>query len=811
MALTATATPRVERDVVQALAIRECLRFRSSFNRPNLHYEVRKKPSKNAAALEELADLIAKRFVSPGGKLQCGIVYALSRNECERVAAELQQALSEKLGCSSRNGRGGSRGGSAPRVGHYHANLPAEERERVQSDWTLGRTQVIVATVAFGMGINKADVRFVVHWALPKSLEGYHQETGRAGRDGKKAACVLLYSYADAIRTRHMLSTSAQENRSPPEVLASNMDSLNAMVAYCEEEVDCRRSIILAHFGEASDPAKTCLRGCDLCASGAAARAARADASLAAAAAMRVVRAMAGDKSASVSHVVDVLRGSLAKIVRERGHDRLPDHGVMLRGFGEGSSSSATAAPSSPQQQLDLRSLFSNKASVARLVRCLVGKGILREQTYRADNEYGGVTAALRVDEQRAAAVFSGRERVWMTFPGAGSRSFGGGGGGARGGGASGSGGPYVSAAAPALAVSAAAARAANEDASTRAAAQQAASSGAQRSSAPDADIIIEDDDDGFEIMGNNTTHSSGEEQENRAANAPLERLHREAAMSALQQLNVAIDERNDAGGRNAAAAAAAAASAAAGGGTPALPNAAGVRRAQVTLAPEVVDRLSVLRPGDKDALLEAEIPRLSKRQRATHGEAILGALAQAAAWVVAAVAGAGAGGASAALETLASDFRLDLSHISLGKRKRVSGNGGGAGGAGGGGGGACAVSLQEAAAAGWTNGGGLGTPSGGGTQQGLTAPTPVSTGGGGNGGGTDFRAPKRVNASASIAAAAGTARAAAANNMGVFAGFDDDDDFFGNQNNAGGGNGNGNGGGGNQNAFGFEDDVIYD
>ena len=279
MALTATATPRVERDVVQALAIRECLRFRSSFNRPNLHYEVRKKPPKNAVALEELADLISKRYVSPGGKLQCGIVYALSRNECERVAADLQQALSEKL--AARYGGGGGRGhfrdGSAPQVRHYHANLSPEERERVQSDWTLGRTQVIVATVAFGMGINKADVRFVVHWALPKSLEGYHQETGRAGRDGKRADCVLMYAYADAVRTRHMLRTSAQENRSPPVVLASNMDSLNAMVAYCEEEVDCRRSIILAHFGEGmTDPAKTCQRGCDLCASGAAARAVRA-------------------------------------------------------------------------------------------------------------------------------------------------------------------------------------------------------------------------------------------------------------------------------------------------------------------------------------------------------------------------------------------------------------------------------------------------------------------------------------------------------------------------------------------------------
>ena len=766
--------------------------------------------------------------MSPGGKLQCGIVYALSRNECERVAADLQQALSEKLGYSRNGGGrgGGYRGGAAPRVGHYHANLPAEERERVQSNWTLGRTQVIVATVAFGMGINKADVRFVVHWALPKSLEGYHQETGRAGRDGKRAACVLMYSYADAIRTRHMLTTSAQENRSPPAALESNMDSLNAMVAYCEEEVDCRRSIILAHFGEASDPAKTCLRGCDLCASGASSRAARADATPAAVAALRVVRTMAGDKSASVSHVVDVLRGSMAKAVRDRGHDRLPDHGAMLRGFGDGvvsasalaSSSSSTLPPSSSSSSssppLDLKALLSNKASVARLVRFLVGKGLLREQTYRAENEYGGVTAALRVDEQRAAAVFSGRERVWMTFPGVVVGS-GGGGGGGGGGGAPGSCSRRPTAT-TALAVSAAAARAANEEASVRASAAAAAAQAAAAAAAappqgnvaaasagglPIADVIVEDDGDADELAGDNGNNPA------RAATAPLERLHREAALSALQQLNVAIDERNDAGGRSAAAEAAAAAAAAAGGAGETPAPARAVRRTQVTLAPEVVDRLALLRPVDQEALMEAEIPRLSKRQRATHGEAVLGALAQAAAWAVAA---AGAGGALAALENL-SDFRLVLSQMSLGKRKRASGNGGGAaGGASGGGrggaGGGAALSLREAAAAGWTTGGGgsLGTPFGC-SQQGLTAPTPVSTGGG-----TDFRAPKRLNAAGDAA----MATTAATGNMnsastGVFAGFDDADadDFFNDRNNSDGGGGNLQ----SLNNFGFEDDVIYD
>lgn len=114
---------------------------------------------------------------------------------------------------------------------HYHASLPQEDRERVQSAWSRDDIQVIVATIAFGMGINKPDVRFVIHYSLPKSLEGYHQETGRAGRDGQTAECVLFYTYADASKSRHMLKTSAEENGTPAEVLQCNMEALNAMVS----------------------------------------------------------------------------------------------------------------------------------------------------------------------------------------------------------------------------------------------------------------------------------------------------------------------------------------------------------------------------------------------------------------------------------------------------------------------------------------------------------------------------------------------------------------------------------------------------
>ncbi|KIY92005.1 bloom syndrome protein, partial [Monoraphidium neglectum] len=115
------------------------------------------------------------------------------------------------------------------------------------------------------MGINKPDVRFVIHYSLPKSLEGYHQETGRAGRDGELAECVLFYSYADAQKGRHMMKQSAQENATPWDVLQSNEAALNAMIAYAESTAECRRSMLMHHFGERGFGPDQCAGTCDVC------------------------------------------------------------------------------------------------------------------------------------------------------------------------------------------------------------------------------------------------------------------------------------------------------------------------------------------------------------------------------------------------------------------------------------------------------------------------------------------------------------------------------------------------------------------
>jgi superfamily II DNA helicase RecQ len=375
LALTATATRRVEADIAAQLALPACTVFRSSFNRANLVYEVRPKPLK-AAAIQEVADLITARYVQ-GGRLQCGIVYVLSRKDSETVAADLNKALRDLR-----------RQGNYPLVAHYHAAMEAEDRQRVQADWTLGRTPVIVATIAFGMGINKADVRFVVHFSMSKSLEGYHQETGRAGRDGSRAQCVLLYAYGDAVRLRDMIRSSAAENGTSSAALTANLDALNAMIAFCEEAVDCRRAHLLSYFGEAFD-AGQCRAGCDLCVRGARAGAQRRDCTAAAGAVLRIAAALGG--KAFLTYVVDVLRGSAS--ARRRGDDRLPD-------FGAG------------------RALTT--ADATRLVRAMVVRHRLLDEETARNEHHGGIVAVLRPARGALETVAAGRVRVELAFPGGG-------------------------------------------------------------------------------------------------------------------------------------------------------------------------------------------------------------------------------------------------------------------------------------------------------------------------------------------------------------------------------------------------------
>ena len=236
IALTATATDLVKGDIMTNLGIRGAPIFEQSFNRPNLFYRVEKK-TKNLS--NSIANFIREKY-SEGS----GIVYCLSKKDCEETAKQ----LSEEENISAE---------------YYHAEMEVARRKQVHENWLHDKVKVICATIAFGMGINKPDVRFVFHHSLPKTLEGYYQEAGRAGRDGETAHCILYYSFKDKLRIVKMLKKSAQELNSWDN-LQKQLNSLNKVVSYCENKADCRRKQVLSHFAEKFEE-KECGGTCDNC------------------------------------------------------------------------------------------------------------------------------------------------------------------------------------------------------------------------------------------------------------------------------------------------------------------------------------------------------------------------------------------------------------------------------------------------------------------------------------------------------------------------------------------------------------------
>ncbi|KAH7163091.1 hypothetical protein B0J13DRAFT_537798 [Dactylonectria estremocensis] len=237
MALTATATQNVIVDIRHNLGMPNCKTFSQSFNRPNLYYEVLPKGS-NSSATESIADLIRSKYSALSG-----IVYTISRKQAEDVAEKLTNH-----GITAR---------------HYHAGIDPQEKVEVQTSWQKGDVKVVVATIAFGMGIDKPDVRFVVHHGLPKSLEGYYQETGRAGRDGKPSDCILFYGKGD-IRVLKKLIADGDGNNEQKE---RQMVMLNRVTAFCDNKSDCRRTEVLRYFGEDFTPDQ-CQKSCDNCKAG---------------------------------------------------------------------------------------------------------------------------------------------------------------------------------------------------------------------------------------------------------------------------------------------------------------------------------------------------------------------------------------------------------------------------------------------------------------------------------------------------------------------------------------------------------------
>jgi bloom syndrome protein len=178
LALTATANPRVRQDVLKQLNLSNVKWFLCSFNRPNLRYIV--VPKKGSSTVNDMITLIREKFARASG-----IIYCLSRKDCETVATKLSQ--------------------NGVKACVYHAGLTDKNRESVQKDWLTDKFRVVCATIAFGMGIDKPNVRFVLHHSMPKSIEGYYQESGRAGRDGELATCILYYNYSDMLRYRKMI------------------------------------------------------------------------------------------------------------------------------------------------------------------------------------------------------------------------------------------------------------------------------------------------------------------------------------------------------------------------------------------------------------------------------------------------------------------------------------------------------------------------------------------------------------------------------------------------------------------------------
>ncbi|KAM6984780.1 ATP-dependent DNA helicase Q1 [Aplochiton taeniatus] len=226
--LTATATSSVLKDCQKILCVQEPITITSSFNRANLYYEVRMKAANNEESLTDISTLIKNRY-----KDQSGIVYVFSQKDAEVVSADLL-----KRGIQAYP---------------YHANMDPVDKSKVHRKWSTNKIQVVVATVAFGMGIDKPNVRFVIHHTISKSMENYYQESGRAGRDDETADCVVYFGFADVFRISTMV---VMENVGQQKLLQ--------MVNYCQNLDRCRRSLMAVHFDEVWDE-EECNKKCDVC------------------------------------------------------------------------------------------------------------------------------------------------------------------------------------------------------------------------------------------------------------------------------------------------------------------------------------------------------------------------------------------------------------------------------------------------------------------------------------------------------------------------------------------------------------------
>jgi len=283
IALTATAEPHTQRDILAGLKMTKARCFVTGFDRPNIRYTVVDK-AKPAAQLTNFLQF---------HQGESGIVYALSRKRVDSVAADLNKA--------------------GFKAAAYHAGLTAVRRQEVQDAFQRDEIQIVVATVAFGMGIDKSNVRFVVHYDLPKNIESYYQETGRAGRDGMAAEALLLFGYGDIAIARSLIDQSPNRERRRIE-----NQKLNTMVGFAEAQT-CRRRILLGYFGESLD---TDCGNCDICLNPPHVIDVTEEARKALSCVFRVGQRF------GIGHVIDVLRGSKNQRILDLGHHSVSTYGI---------------------------------------------------------------------------------------------------------------------------------------------------------------------------------------------------------------------------------------------------------------------------------------------------------------------------------------------------------------------------------------------------------------------------------------------------------------------------------------------------